>query len=191
MDLPRQVSRNHREQADGDPMQHKHNLTPQQRRSPAMGSRATFARQLLAQTRPNRRNQFCVAAHIFVPVFSPSRSECYRFSTNGRQPDWPEYARICPKPEVRVMSDSVSSCTQAPAPSASTTASPPQPQDAAAAVPATPSAAKTPSTTVSISAAAHAALQEATETRSQTAREAQGHDLQAQRLLAKLEATKA
>jgi hypothetical protein len=48
-----------------------------------------------------------------------------------------------------------------------------------------PKSAAVPSDTVSISNAAKAALQEATETKSQTAKEAQSGDHQAQRLLAK------
>jgi hypothetical protein len=48
----------------------------------------------------------------------------------------------------------------------------------------------TPAATVTISNAAKAALQEATETLAQTTKEARGNDLQAQRLLAKLAVSK-
>ena len=48
----------------------------------------------------------------------------------------------------------------------------------------------TPTDTVQISSAARAAIQEATETQTQTTREAQNGDLQAQRLLAKEAAAK-
>jgi hypothetical protein len=56
--------------------------------------------------------------------------------------------------------------------------------------PPAPAAAPASQTTVSISDAAKAALLEATETPAQTAKEARGHDLQAQRLLAKENAAK-
>lgn len=54
----------------------------------------------------------------------------------------------------------------------------------------TPSTNSTPTDTVRISSAAKAALQEATETQAQTAREAQNGDTQAQRLLAREEAAR-
>ncbi|HZC66276.1 MAG TPA: hypothetical protein VE545_06865 [Candidatus Dormibacteraeota bacterium] len=62
------------------------------------------------------------------------------------------------------------------------TTAPPQAQKTAALA---PKSAAVPSDTVTISNAAKAALQEATETKSQTAKEAQSGDHQAQRLLAK------
>ena len=87
------------------------------------------------------------------------------------------------------MASAITNTTQADTTAASATLAPPAAKSATSSQKSAqsqpPSTVSTPADTVQISSAAKAALQEALETRAQTANEARSGDHQAQRLLAK------